>query len=94
MINLAFYEQRKRVEFALLLELALPVVLTQIRMHAKSTAARARWEHEEVLEAMQERLDERRRRCEFVVKRSRASIRRRQDMDGRDALPDQNQAPG
>ena len=54
----------------------------------------ARWEHEAVLEAMQERLDQPARRHEATPANRRTSLRHAQSLDGRDPLPDQAAASG
>ena len=46
-----------------------------------------RWEHEDVLEAVQERLDKNSGRDAHAARDRRASVRHTEDADGRDALP-------
>ena len=53
-----------------------------------------RWEHEHVLEAVQQRLDENPQAMRRAARDGRASLRHAQDADGRDALPDEDAAEG
>src|SRR6202140_3142745 len=51
-----------------------------------------RWEHEHVLEAVQQRLDKNPQAMRLAPRDRRASLRHTQDADGRDALPHEDAA--
>ena len=53
-----------------------------------------RWEHEEVVEAVQKRLDKNPDAMRHAARDGRASLRYTEDADGRDALPDEDAAEG